>query len=118
MQRSAGQDERDACKDAGESQGLAAETKQQRHHQHPEIQDELRAVGDRYASEQPGRQAEPTCLPAREPAGPVADPQRSEQKRQGGRFGGEVPSIGDVQRPERAEERSQGGGGRVEQQAR
>src|SRR5215218_1793421 len=82
VQRGDGQDERAADDDAGESQGLAAETKQQRHHQHREVQDELRAVGDRYAPEQAGRQAEPACLPARELDGPVAGPQGSEKKRQ------------------------------------
>ena len=118
VQYGAGQNDRGAGHDAGEGQSLAAETKQQRHRQHREVQDELRAVGDRHAPEQARREAEPPGPTAREPDGRVAGPEGSEQERQRGRLGGEEPPVGDVQRPERAQQRGQGGGGRGEQQPR
>ena len=77
VQGGAGQDERAAGDDAGEGQGLAAETKQQRHHQHREVQDGVaggwRPLRPR-AGRPPGRA---TCLPARELGGPVAGPQEA-----------------------------------------
>src|SRR5215203_909848 len=118
VQYRAGQNDRGACHDAGEGQGLAAETEQQRHRQHREVQNELRAVGDRYAPEQARHQTEPSCPAARGQGRRVAGPQGSEQKRQRGRLGREESAIRDVQWPERAEHGRQGGCGRSEKQAR
>ena len=118
VQHGAGHDDCAADHYAGQSQSLAAETKQQRHRQHREIQEELRAVGDRHAPEQARHQAEPAGGSSREPESPVAGPERSQQERQRGRLGGKKSSVGDVQRPERTEKRGQGCGGRGEQQTR